>query len=191
MKVIAFNGSPKKNGNTMLSIKKVLDELEKEGIETEIEQLGGLPLRGCIACYRCAQEKDGKCHAHNDGMNELIAKAVAADGIIIGSPTYFAAVSTEVKAFIDRAGVVARANGNLFERKVGAAVVAVRRAGATDVFKQINMLFFISAMIVPGSTYWNMAFGKGPGEAAADAEGMETMETLGRNMAWLLKKINA
>lgn len=191
MKVVAFNGSPRKKGNTMLSIKKVMDVLESEGIETEILQLGGLPMRGCIACYRCVKEQDGRCHAHDDGMNELIQKARDADGIIIGSPTYFAAVSTEVKAFIDRAGLVSRANGNFFERKVGAAVVAVRRAGATDVFKQINMLYFICGMVVPGSSYWNMAFGREPGEAAGDAEGMETMENLGRNMAWLLKKIHA
>lgn len=190
MKVVAFNGSARKDGNTAILIRKVFAELEAEGIETELFQLAGKPIKGCIACAKCYKNKDKRCAVDNDVMNECIEKMVEADGIILGSPTYFADVSTEMKALVDRAGFVARANSDMFRRKPGAAVVAVRRAGALHVFDSINHFFLISQMIVPGSFYWNVGIGLNPGDVEQDSEGLETMEILGKNMAWLLKKIN-
>jgi len=191
MKVVAFNGSPRKEGNTYQSLQVVMGELQKEGIETEVVQLGGKNIHGCIACYKCFKNKDKECSIKDDGVNDYIKKMMEADGIIIGSPVYFSNVTSEVKAFIDRAGLVARANDNLLKRKVGAGVVAVRRAGATFAFSAINFFFFIQEMIVPGSIYWNLAIGREPGEVQEDQEGMMTFKTLGQNMAWLLKKIKA
>jgi multimeric flavodoxin WrbA len=190
MKVVAFSGSARKDGNTAALLQAVLDELEAEGIETELVQLAGKKLRGCIACYRCFENKDGRCAVNSDVANECIAKMAEADGILIGSPTYFADLSTETKALIDRAGFVARANDNMFARKVGAAVVAVRRAGGIHVFDSINHFFLIGEMIVPGSSYWNVGVARDKGDAEKDEEGMRTMKTLGRNMAWLLKKLS-
>lgn len=189
MKVVAFNGSARKDGNTAVLIKHVLGELQKEGIDTELVQLAGSGIRGCAACYKCMVNKDRRCSFGNDAVNEYIEKMIEADGIILGSPTYFANISTEMKALIDRTGFVAKANGGLFKRKVGAAVVAVRRAGAIHAFNSMNHFFFISQMIVPGSDYWNMGFGLNPGEVDSDSEGIGTMVTLGQNMAWLLKLI--
>ena len=191
MKVVAFNGSPRKEGNTYQSLQVVMGELHKEGIETEVVQLGGKNIHGCIACYKCFKNKDKECSIKDDGVNAYIKKMMEADGIIIGSPVYFSNVTSEVKAFIDRAGLVARANDNLLKRKVGAGVVAVRRAGATFAFSAINFFFFIQEMIVPGSIYWNLAIGREPGDVQEDEEGMMTFKTLGQNMSWLLKKIKA
>ncbi|MBW1825260.1 MAG: flavodoxin family protein [Deltaproteobacteria bacterium] len=191
MKVVAFNGSPRKEGNTYQSLQVVMGELQKEGIETEVVQLGGKNIHGCIACYKCFKNKDKECSIKDDGVNDYIKKMMEADGIIIGSPVYFSNITSEVKAFIDRAGLVARANDNLLKRKVGAGVVAVRRAGATFAFSAINFFFFIQEMIVPGSIYWNLAIGREPGEVQEDEEGMMTFKTLGQNMSWLLKKIKA
>jgi multimeric flavodoxin WrbA len=190
MKVIAFNGSARKDGNTAILIRYALGEIEREGIGTELYQLSGKKIRGCIACFKCWEHKDRRCAVKNDVLNECIEKMLEADGVIIGSPTYFANVSTETKALIDRAGMVARANEDMFRRKVGAAVVAVRRAGSTHVFNSINHLFFISQMIVPGSSYWNLGIGREIGQVEQDEEGIQTMKTLGQNMAWLLKKLH-
>lgn len=190
MKVIAFNGSPRKQGNTRILIDTVLAELEHQGIETEVVQLGGEEVRGCLACQKCIKTKDGKCANNKDIINDCIDKIMAADGVIIGSPTYFADVSTEVKALIDRAGYVARVNNSMFKRKVGAGVVAQRRGGATHVFDTINHLFTISEMIIPGSNYWNFGVGLKEGDVRDDKEGMDSMRILGENMGWLLKKIN-
>ena len=189
MKVIAFNGSPRKKGNTAMLVNSVFDELKKEGIETEFLQLGGKDIKGCLGCMKCFEVQDNTCVSRKDDiLNEYLQKMIEADGIIIGSPTYFSNVSSEVKAFIDRAGLVSIANGHLLKRKVGAAVVAVRRAGATDVFDAINKFFFINQIIVPGSIYWNMGFGFNREEVKDDEEGMNTMKILGENMGWLLKK---
>lgn len=191
MKVVAFNGSPKRNGNTSLLINEVFKILEREGIETEMIQLGNKPVHGCTACGKCKEIKNGKCHIKNDHLNRCIEKMVEADGIIIGSPVYFADITPEVKALIDVAGYVTRANGHLLKRKVGAGVIAVRRGGALHTFESINNFFLINQMIVPGSSYWNFAFGRNPGEVLDDTEGMQTMKDLGENMAWLLKKIHS
>ncbi len=189
MYVVAFNGSPRRNGNTATMLRLALAELEAAGVRTELVQLGGLHLRGCRACFGCVSRQDGRCAIADDELNGLIEKMLDADGIIIGSPTYFADVSTEVKALIDRAGLATRVSGNLLRRKLGAAVVAVRRGGSIHAFDSINHLFLISEMIVVGSSYWNLGIGREPGEVADDAEGVATMETLGRNMAWLLEKL--
>ncbi|MDQ1251040.1 MAG: hypothetical protein QG646_109 [Euryarchaeota archaeon] len=191
MKVVAFNGSPRKEGNTAALIKHVLGELEKEGIETETVHIGGKSIHGCIACMKCFENKNKKCVIDNDIVNDCIEKMVEADGIILASPTYFADLTPEVKALIDRAGFVAGANGGLFKRKVGAAVVAVRRAGSIHAFDSINHLFTITQMIIPGSNYWNVGIGLAEQDVEKDEEGIKTMETLGQNMAWLLKKLNA
>ena len=190
MKVVAFNGSARKDGNTSILIKTVFAELEKEGIDTELIQLAGQEIRGCIACFKCYKNKDRQCSIKNDVVNDSIEKMLGADGIILGSPTYFADVSTEMKALIDRSGMVARANDDMFRRKVGAAVVAVRRAGAIHAFDSINHFFFISQMIVPGSSYWNIGMGLDKGDVESDQEGLQTMKVLGQNIAWLLQKIN-
>ena len=189
MKVVAFNGSARKDGNTAILIRHVFQELEKEGIETELIQLSGSRIHGCIACMKCFENKDQRCSVKDDNANDCIEKMLVADGIILGSPTYFANVSTEMKALIDRAGMVSRANSDMLARKVGAAVVAVRRAGAIHVFNSINHFFFIGQMIVPGSSYWNLGMGRQKGEVEKDEEGIQTMKNLGRNMAWLLKKL--
>lgn len=191
MNVVAFNGSPRKDGNTSLLIRHVLAALEEEGIATETVQVGGQPIRGCIACFKCFDNKDRHCAVDKDMLNDCIDRMLAADGIILASPTYFADLTPEMKALIDRAGMVTRANGMLLRRKVGAAVVVARRAGTVHTFDSINHFFSIGEMIVPGSSYWNMGFGREKGEVEGDAEGLATMKTLGGNMAWLLKKIHA
>jgi len=189
LKVVAFNGSARKNGNTAILIRYVFEELEKEGIETELVQLAGKRIHGCAACMKCFKNKDEQCSFDDDIVNECIEKMISADGIILGSPVYFADLTSETKALMDRAGMVGRANGNPYSRKVGAAVVAGRRAGAIHTYDSINHFFFISQMIVPGSSYWNIGFGKEIGEVEKDEEGHRTMTDLGKNMAWLMKKI--
>ena len=188
MKVIGINGSPRKNGNTAMLIDAVFAELKKEGIETEYIQLGGKAIHGCTACMKCFERNNNTCSIESDKLNEVIAKMIEADGIILGSPTYFSNVTAELKALIDRAGLVAIANGYSLRRKAGAAVVAVRRAGATDTFDAINKFFLINQMIVPGSVYWNLGFGLRPGEVEGDEEGLRTMRVLGENMAWVMKR---
>ena len=189
MKVVAFNGSPRRDGNTIRLLRMVCEALENEGIETEIVQVGGKSVHGCTACMKCAENQDRRCVLTGDSMNEWMDKMFAADGIIIGSPTYFADLTPEAKALIDRAGFVASANGGLLSRKAGAAVVAVRRAGAIHVYDSINHLFGISGMVTVGSSYWNLGIGLTPGEVDGDLEGRQTMKDLGKIMAGLLKKI--
>ena len=190
MKVIAFNGSARKQGNTAMLINYVLQELQKEGIDTETVNLRGKKIHGCIACEKCGENKDQRCSVKNDILNDCIEKMLAADGILLGSPTYFTDVSTEMKALIDRSGYVAKRNGDMFQRKVGAAVVAARRAGSIHAFTTMNNFFLINQMIIPGSNYWNLGVGLQKGDVEKDAEGIGTIKLLGKNMAWLLKKIN-
>lgn len=191
MKVIAFSGSARKDGNTAKLINYALEELSGEGIETEMLQLAGQPIRGCTACYKCFATKDRRCAVKDDVINECIEKMDGADGIIIGSPTYFAGISPEAKCLIDRCGMVSRANNDMFKRKAGAGVVAVRRGGAIHVFDTINHFFTIGQMFIVGSSYWNIGIGRSIGEVDSDEEGIKTMRDLGINMAWLLKKIRA
>jgi len=191
MKVLAINGSARKDGNTAMLVNMALEEIKARGIETEMVQLAGADVRGCIACYKCFDKKDKRCAVTGDAMNGYIAKMLEADGIILASPTYFADITAELKALIDRAGLVAKANSDMFRRKVGAAIIAVRRGGEIHAFDTINHFFLISQMVVPGSSYWNMGFGLEKGDVKEDAEGIRTMKTLGQNMAWVMKKLNA
>jgi multimeric flavodoxin WrbA len=189
MKLLAINGSARSKGNTSILIETALAPLRKAGVDCEVIDLRSKKVMGCKACYKCVKKKDRTCPAIKDDVNAIIAKMAKADGIIIASPTYFADVTTETKALMDRAGMVGRANGGMFRRKAGAAIVAVRRAGAIHVFDSINHFFLINEMVVPGSSYWNVGIGRDRGEVEGDEEGMRTMRVLGENMAWLLKKL--
>jgi multimeric flavodoxin WrbA len=192
MKVIGINGSPRPAGNTSIMLKTVFEALEAEGIETELVQVGGTDIKGCRACYACIKNKNSLCFTKGDGFNEIFAKMVEADGMILGSPTYFADITPELKALIDRAGFVSRTNGQLFHHKVGASVVSLRRGGGIHAYDSINHLFQICQMFMVGSTYWNLGFGgRDGGEVVNDTEGMENMRDLGKSMAFLLKKLNA
>jgi len=189
MKVVGFNGSPRKKGNTGILINTVFQELEQEGIETELVQLSGKKIAGCVACFKCFSNVDKRCAVDTDGLNECIEKMIEADGIILGSPTYFSNITAESKALIDRAGMVSTANGQMLKHKVGAAVVAVRRAGCVFAYDALNHFFLYNQMFVPGSSYWNIAIGLSPGDVEKDDEGIRTMKVLGQNMAFLLKKL--
>ena len=189
MKVTAFNGSPRKDGNTARLITHLFSALNAEGIETELVQVGGNLIHGCSACYQCFEKKDFHCVYKQDIVNDCIDKMRQSDGIILASPTYFADVTPELKALIDRAGFVNMANDKFLKRKVGAAAIAVRRGGAIHAFDTINHLFLICQMIVPGSCYWNMGVGREKGDVEKDEEGVRTMRILGENMAWLMKKL--
>lgn len=192
MRVVAFNGSSRKDGNTAHLVRRVFRELESEGIETEMVQLYNKRFRGCTACLKCAETLDNTCSGQkDDGVNACIEKMLAADGIIIASPTYYANCTAITQALLERAGYATRKSGNPLARKVGAAVVAVRRGGAIHAFDSINHWFQINEMIVVGSSYWNMGIGRDPGGVERDDEGIQTMATLGATMAWVLKKLHA
>jgi len=191
MKVVALNGSARKDGNTAILLNWVLDELRAENIETEMIQLAGERISGCIACYQCMKTKDYRCAIQTDRVNDTLQKMREAEGILLGSPTYIANITAGLKAILERATIVCRANGaDMFKRKAGAGVVAVRRAGAFQAFDAMNAFFLINQMIVVGSSYWNVGIGRNVGEVNSDLEGAQTMKVLGQNMAWLLKKIN-
>jgi len=189
MKVVAFNGSARLDGNTAILLKTTLGELEREGIQTELIQLAKEQLQGCGACYRCFRDKDERCSVDTDPVNDYIAKMTAADGILLGSPVYFADITANMKALIERCGMVGRANSDLYQRKVGAGVVAVRRGGAIHAFNSLNHFFTIGQMVIVGSSYWNIGIGREAGAVSADEEGIKTMRQLGQNMAWVLKKL--
>lgn len=189
MKVFAVNGSARKDGNTAILLSTVIGELNREGIDTEMVQLAGQQLHGCVACYKCFKNKNKRCIQDKDVLNSLIEKMLEADGVLIGSPTYFSDVSANIRALIERIGFVGRANDYMLKRKVGAGVVAVRRAGAIPAFSSINLFLCYMQMIIPGSSYWNIGIGMNPGDVKKDAEGIQTMETLGQNMAWLMKSV--
>lgn len=191
MKVVGFNGSARKDGNTALLIGHVFAELEAAGIETELVQLAGERLAGCTGCLKCAETLDNRCSGlKDDGLNGCIEKMLAADGIVIGSPTYYANCTATTQALLERAGYATRKNGNPLARKVGAAVVAVRRGGAIHAFDSINHWFQINEMIVVGSSYWNIGIGREAGDVEHDDEGVATMHALGRNMAWALERLH-
>jgi multimeric flavodoxin WrbA len=187
MNVVAVNGSPHQDGNTFLATRTVCEELQKDGIETRIVHVGNKAIRGCMACNQCAKKRNEACSLDGDDVNAVIQEMKAADGIILASPVYFAAIAGTMKSFLDRAFRVAGANNGLFRHKVGASVVADRRAGGVPTYNQLNNYIGYAEMFMPGSNYWNVVFGTAPGEAQHDLEGLQTMRTLGRNMAWLLK----
>ena len=188
MKVVALNGSPKKSGNTYHAIRLVLDELEKEGIETEVIQVGSKEILGCTACGACIKNKDEKCII-DDGINYIIQKMKEADGILLGSPVHYSAVAATMKSALDRIFYVAGVNGGLFRHKVGASVVAVRRSGGLPTFQQLNNYITYCEMIMPTSNYWNVAHGRTPGEVLKDEEGVQVMRMLGKNMSWVMKLV--
>ncbi len=189
MKILAINGSPRKHGNTALLLEEVLTPLREAGWDVETVQLGGKKIQGCRGCGKCAQLKNGRCIFDNDMLNELLQKMLEADAMLLGTPCYFTDMSAELKALVDRAGYVAYVNGGLFQGKIGAAVVAAGRAGATHAYDSINHMFLMSKMLVPGSTYWNMGFGRAEGEVMQDAFAMENMRHLGRAINWLGKAV--
>ena len=186
MKVVAFNGSPKKEGNTYHAIKMVAEELEKEGIEVEIVHVGNKTIRGCMACNGCARNQDRKCVMKDDEVNEWIEKMDKADGVILGSPVHFSAIGGTMKSFLDRAFYVGSSNGGMYRHKVGAAVTAVRRSGGVPTFEQLNNFLNYSEMLMPTSNYWNVIHGTAPGEVSQDGEGKQIMSVLGQNMALLI-----
>ncbi|SHK17605.1 flavodoxin family protein [Desulforamulus aeronauticus] len=189
MKVVAFNGSPNKEGNTYHGLKLVTAELEKEGIETEIIHVGNKAIRGCLACGQCAKNQSETCSISNDQVNEWIQKMKAADGILLGSPVHYSAIAGTMKSFLDRAFYVTGVNNGMLRHKVGASVVAVRRSGGLPTFNQLNNYLNYSEMLIPTSNYWNVIHGTTPGEALQDEEGVQIMRILGKNMAWLLKLV--
>ncbi len=189
MRVVGVNGSARSRGNTALLIEAVFEPLSAAGHECELIELAGKDIRGCTACGLCRERPDRRCHGRRDDAGDVLEALFGADAIVLGSPTYFADVTAEMKALIDRAGYVGRGNGNLLARKPGAAVIAVRRGGAIHAFDTINHFFLIGEMIVVGSSYWNLGVGGPKGAVSNDDEGLETMRRLGENMAWLLSKL--
>ncbi len=189
MRVVAFNGSARKDGNTARMVTEVFGPLREAGVETEMIQLAGRPLRGCRACYRCKKAKDRRCSITDDALNEHLERMIDADAILLASPTYFSDVTAEMKALMDRAGMVSRANDDLLRRKLGAGLSVARRGGAMHTFDTLNHFFLIGQMIVVGSSYWNLGFGGGKGEVEKDEEAMSVMRTLGENLAWLLPRV--
>ena len=185
MKVLLLNGSAKPNGNTALALKEAAKQLEAEGIETELFQIGGGPVRDCVGCGQCTPEG---CVFADDGVNEFVKKAKEADSFIFGTPVYYAHPSGRVLSFLDRVFYSSSAS---FAGKPGAAVAVARRGGTTASFDVMNKYFGISQMPVAGSTYWNIVHGAAPGEAAGDAEGLQTMRNLARSLAWMMKCFQA
>ena len=189
MKVVAFNGSARKDGNTSILVRAVFEPLEAAGVTTELVPLAGESVHGCRACGWCGKNEGLRCRYDDDVVNECIARMIDADGILLASPTYFSDVTAEMKALIDRAGSVVRNGGFALRHKVGAGVVAVRRGGAIHTFDTLNHFFLINQMIVVGSRYWNDGIGHRRGEVSDDEEGLDTMRILGENMGWLLERL--
>jgi len=188
MKVIAINGSPRKEGNTFHALQMVGDELNNEGIQTEIIQVGDKKLQGCLGCGNCARNKDERC-VIDDELNEWLQHMKKADGILLGSPVHYAGIGGTMKSFLDRAFMVAGVNGGLFRHKVGACITAVRRSGGLPAFNQMNVYLLYSEMVIPASNYWNVIHGTKPGDVIKDEEGNQIMRILGKNMAWLMKSL--
>jgi multimeric flavodoxin WrbA len=189
MKVLGISGSPRPGGNTDILVKLALEVLEGEGLQTEFVSLADRPIKPCMACRGCVKADGFQCVQEDPAFAGMIERFIAADGILIGTPVYFGSATPQTMALLDRVGFVARMKQNFLRRKVGAAIVVARRAGQNFTFAQINYFFLINEMIVPGSTYWNMAFGLQKGDVTSDEEGLATVRTLAANMAWLMKKI--
>jgi len=187
MKVIAINGSPKKEGNTYHALKMVGDELLASGIEFEILHIGHKLIHGCTACSKCSENRDEKCSLGADGLNQWIQIVKAADGLIIGSPVHYSGIGGTMKCFLDRLFYVSGSNGNLLRHKVAAAVVAVRRTGGSATLDGLYHYLTYAEMLVATSSYWNVIHGRTPNEVSQDGEGVQVMRVLGKNMAWLLK----
>ena len=192
MKVIGINGSPRAEGNTALALREMAQEFAKEGIEMEIIHIGNKLIRGCMACGACGRNRDERCIIGDDPVNETIQKLKSADGIVLGSPVHYAGIAGTMKSFCDRLFYVAsRSNDRILADKVGAAVVAVRRSGGSATWQGLNFYLTISNMAIAGSSYWSIVHGALPGEAAEDAEGMQTVRNAAKSMAWLLRQREA
>ena len=187
MNIVLLNGSPRKNGNTEMGLTRIAASLQKEGIETKLISIGTLLVRGCLACGKCAELKNRECVYTKDDLNSILPALFNADGVVVGSPVYFSGINGTVKSFMDRAFYVAGANGGLMRHKVGAAMAIARRAGTIPAVDQLLKYFTISEMFIPTGNYWNTLFGLRPGDSAKDEEGLQTLDILGANMAWLLK----
>ena len=185
MKVLMLNGSPNETGNTYNALLEIGRQLEKEGIDYEILKIGGKPVRDCIGCGQCSEQG---CVFNDDAVNEFVCKAKEADGFVFGTPVYYAHPSGRILSFLDRAFY---SGSRYFAHKPGASVAVARRGGTTASFDVLNKYFGISQMPVAGSTYWNIAHGRTPGEVTQDEEGMQTMRNLARNMAWMIKCFDA
>jgi multimeric flavodoxin WrbA len=191
MRVLGISGSPRSGGNTDILIHKALATLQEEGIETEFLSLADRPIKPCVGCRGCFASETIRCVQKDPAFDGILEQFMAADGILLGSPVYFGSATPQIMTLVDRVGYVARRHPQLLRRKVGAAIVVARRAGQNFTFAQLNYFFLISEMIVPGSTYWNIAFGREKGEVENDAEGLSTVQTLAQNMAWLMKKLGS
>jgi multimeric flavodoxin WrbA len=189
MKVLGISGSPRPGGNTDILVKRALGILQEEGIETDFLSLADRPIKPCMACAGCMRGEEIRCVQEDPAFEGVIERFMAADGILVGSPVYFGSATPQTMALLDRVGYVARRHPELLRRKVGAAIVVARRAGQNFTFAQLNYFFLIAEMIVPGSTYWNVAFGREKGEVQKDEEGLKTVDNLAHNVAWLLKKL--
>ena len=187
LKVVGINGSARKDGNTAIIIKTVFEELKKAEIETELIQLYDKEIIPCKGCFACTQKKE--CVIKSDHFNECFKKLVEADGIILGSPVYSADISSKMKAFLERAGVIVATNPGMLKHKVGASIAAVRRGGGLAAVGTMNHFLLNKEVIVVGSTYWNMVYGKNVGDVLNDEEGINNMKNLGQNMAWLIRKL--
>jgi len=188
MKAVALCGSPRKGGNTESLLRRCLAGLEKEGIAGQLVRVGGRPIKPCTACAACVKNQDKACVLKDGDFDEIFALMLDADIIVVGSPVYFGSATPEIMALLHRAGYVSRANGNLFSRRLGAAVSVARRAGQNFTFAQLLYWFLINDMIVPGSTYWNVGIGRAPGDVETDDEGLATIDRLAENLAWLAGK---
>jgi multimeric flavodoxin WrbA len=189
MRVVAVNGSARRGGNTTRLLRTVFEPLEASGHECELFELAGKQIAGCNDCRKCEVTLDMTCSGLSDDADPIIEAMISADALLLGSPVYYADMTASLKAIIERAGQVGRKNGSVWARKPGAAVVAVRRAGAMHALDSINHFFLIQEMVVVGSSYWNVGIGRNKGEVEADEEGMATMRRLGENMAWVLDRL--
>jgi multimeric flavodoxin WrbA len=189
MKVLGISGSPRPGGNTDILVQLGLEVLAAEGVQTEFVSLADRPIKPCMACRGCVKADGFQCVQEDPAFEGMIERFIAADGILIGTPVYFGSATPQTMALLDRVGFVARMKENFLRRKVGAAIVVARRAGQNFTFAQVNYFFLINEMIVPGSTYWNVAFGLQKGDVNSDEEGLATVRTLAANMAWLMKKL--
>jgi multimeric flavodoxin WrbA len=187
MKVIAVNGSPNKEGNTYHALKIIEGRLKENNIDMEILHIGNKAVHGCIACGKCRENKDEKCIITDDSVNDCIQIIKAADGLILGAPVHYSGIPGTMKSFLDRIFYVATSNGGLFRQKVAAAAVAVRRSGGSSTLDGLYHFLAYSEMLIATSNYWNIIHGRMPGEVLKDDEGVQTLEVLGGNIAWLLK----
>jgi multimeric flavodoxin WrbA len=189
MYAVAISGSPRKNGNTEALLARCLDGLAGRGIEGELISLRDKTIKGCRACAQCSRNRDKQCNTKDDDFHPVFAAMQKADIIVVGSPVYFGSAAPEIMALLDRAGYVARANGNLFSRKLGGPVAVARRAGHNFTFAQLLMWFMINDMVVPGSSYWNVALAREPGQVMEDGEALTTVDRFAENLAWLAGRL--